>query len=105
MTVTVSNLGASSVPFSVQVDLPLYATLVAQSGCSMQTYPQINQVKCTAGGVAAGGTTTFTLRINAPANADQTTVDFLPTAQVIVADGYGDPNYTNDDARFSITMK
>ena len=105
MTVTVRNTGSSSVPFAVQVDMPLYATLVPQAGCSLQTYSQVNQVKCTATGVPAGGTKAFTLRINAPANADQTKVDFLPRAMVIVADGYGDPNYTNDSAQFSITMK
>lgn len=105
MTVTVRNAGASPVPFSVVLNLPLYATLVPQAGCSMQTYPQVNQVTCTATGVAAGGTKAFTLRINAPANADQIKVDFLPDAGVQVADGYGDPNNANDRAQFSITMK
>lgn len=105
MTVTVSNVGASSVPFSVTVQLPLYATLVTQPGCSLQVNQQDNEVKCTATGVAARGTKTFTLRLNAPGNADQIKVNFLPRAFVMVADGYGDPNYTNDSAQFSIVMK
>jgi hypothetical protein len=105
MTVTVRNAGASSVPFSVTVQLPLYATLAAQPGCSLQAYPQVNNVNCAATGVAAGGTKTFAVRINAPANADQIKVDFLPRAMVIVADGYGDPDHSNDSAQFSIVMK
>jgi hypothetical protein len=105
MTVTVNNVGASSVPFTIRVNVPLYATLAAQPGCTQESFPSSSQVRCTAGGVAAGGTKAFTLHFRAPAGADQTKVDFLPDAGVTVADGYGDPVYGNNEGRFTITMK
>jgi hypothetical protein len=105
MTVTVRNAGASSVPFSVGLDLPSYATLVAQAGCSQQAYSVTSLLTCTAAGVPAGGTKVFMLQFRAPANADQVKLDFQPGARVRVALGYGDPDPTNDLAVFGVLMK
>ncbi len=106
MTITVRNLGPSAAPYSVQVSLPSFVFLrPVAAGCTEQTFPQpVILVTCTAGSLTAGGSRTLALTFRAPGDANAIKYAIVPSTDVQIAKGYGDPNYANQYAYFSITF-
>ncbi|WP_328654988.1 hypothetical protein OG598_14825 [Micromonospora sp. NBC_00330] len=100
MTVTVSNLGPAALPFHVIVSVPAGLQLSRPSACKIETFPQpVVSVTCDQAALAAAARTTVTLEFTA---AKPVTPDFLPQAVAKLADRYGDPKLSNDEARFTV---
>jgi hypothetical protein len=102
MRVTVRNNGNAALPFTITLQLVNGTTVSAPANCVKTDYPQVTNVDCPVASVAPGAskTLTITLSIDAPA-----TPDFLPRVVVHPADGYADPDMSNNEARFSITYQ
>ncbi|MGC9671484.1 hypothetical protein ACNTMW_33695 [Planosporangium sp. 12N6] len=100
MTVTVRNLGPTALPYRVVVEVPAGLQLVAPTGCTVETFAQpVMNVTCDQGALAAGATKTVTFEFTTPTPV---TPNFLPRASVRYADGYGDSNWANNEAQFTV---
>ncbi len=106
MSVTVRNLGPSTAPYLVQVTVPSYAQPSPLAyGCREETFASpVRLVTCTGEALRAGESNTLTLTFRAPANANSIRYELVPSTDVQVAKGYGDPNYANQYAYFKITF-
>ena len=100
MTVTVTNAGKSPMSYSLSISVQPGVQVVAPTGCTVQTYPQpVEGISCPQGSLAAGATRKVTFQLTTNST---TTPDFLPTASVTLAAGYGDWNENDNYAQFTV---
>ncbi len=105
MTVTVRNLGPSPAPYEVEMVLPDFAQPSPLTpGCREESRSQSVLVTCAGEALRAGEANTLPLTFHAPAGANTIKYALVPSTDVQIAKGYGDPNYDNQYAYFSITF-
>jgi hypothetical protein len=103
-TLTVRNLGPSSIPFTLQFVAPGPATLALPTGCKQTQTGVILAVVCSADGLTPGTSRAFPIGFEVP-EAAQLDQRLKPNARVFVSRDYGDTNDGNDVVQFDMIVK
>lgn len=100
MKVTVRNVGAAMVPYTVRLDLPGGLQLVESDACTSKAVPGGTvAVSCGGLGVRAGESRSFTLEFTTQGFVQ---ISIIPMAYVEPDDGWGDPRSENNRTQFEI---